>query len=298
MATQFLASMKRRQDTSPKPMQPTTAVGIAFSPASANVIALHPGLIDFVEIAFEQLVHDPSNAQICGQTPVILHCSALNLGGAAEVDPQQLSQVVELTSALRSPWLGEHLAFSRSHDLASTLKSNTKSGKEVQIGFTVCPQLSKRHAKFVAAKIETVTRQLAVPLLVENPPIYFRMPGSDIELPKFISFLCEKTTCGLILDIAHLMVSARNLKCDPLEMLEEFPIDRVTEIHISGCSLQCGIWWDDHAVPADPLAFQLLAHVAKSKRPRAITFEYNWSSKFSTEIVIEHIKRARRLCDG
>jgi uncharacterized protein len=59
-------------------------------------------------------------------------------------------------------------------------------------------------------------------------------------------------------------------------------------------NLQDGIVWDDHAVPAPPEMFDLLAQVTKRARPRALTMEYNWES-LPHPVIVSHLERARNI---
>jgi hypothetical protein len=51
--------------------------------------------------------------------------------------------------------------------------------------------------------------------------------------PKFISRLLKKFGLFLVLDLAHALVSAYNLKTPVLDYLGQLPLDRVAEIHLS-----------------------------------------------------------------
>jgi len=73
------------------------------------------------------------------------------------------------------------------------------------------------------------------------------------------------------------------------------PLETVVEIHVSGLSTQSGVAWDDHATPAPATVFALLERVLERVRPRALTFEYNWSPRFPPAILESHIDRARLL---
>jgi uncharacterized protein (UPF0276 family) len=97
------------------------------------------------------------------------------------------------------------------------------------------------------------------------------------------------------LDLSHFLITAYNQGIDVFGELERFPLDRVVEIHISGMSVQSGIAWDDHSMPASSIVFELLECLLERTRPRALTFEYNWSPYFPTSLLTSHIERAREL---
>jgi hypothetical protein len=90
------------------------------------------------------------------------------------------------------------------------------------------------------------------------------------------------------------MITSINTKVDASKEIEKLPLERVIEIHLSGMNLQDGIVWDDHAVPAPPEMFDLLAQVTKRARPRALTMEYNWES-LPHAVIVSHLERARNI---
>ena len=66
-------------------------------------------------------------------------------------------------------------------------------------------------------------------------------------------------------------------------------------MHLSGLDVQAGTAWDDHAGIADERVFELMACVLERARPRAVTFEYNWSPELPDDILIGQIERTRNM---
>ena len=117
-------------------------------------------------------------------------------------------------------------------------------------------------------------------------------------MSAFIADVVARCDAGLLLDLTHLLITCRNTGADPLRELAKLPLERVVEIHVSGMSVQSGVAWDDHAVPAPPEVFELLRRVLAEVRPRALTVEYNWSGAFPQEILHRHLQRARELLEA
>ncbi len=67
--------------------------------------------------------------------------------------------------------------------------------------------------------------------------------------PEFISQVIRDNGVYMILDIAHAMISARNLDIEPEKYFERLPLDRVKEIHISAHGFVDGKWRDLHKRP-------------------------------------------------
>jgi hypothetical protein len=53
------------------PSSDTIAVGLAYGPLVPEFVAESPGLIDYVEVPFEQLLHSPEVASIQDSLPVL-----------------------------------------------------------------------------------------------------------------------------------------------------------------------------------------------------------------------------------
>ena len=56
--------------------------------------------------------------------------------------------------------------------------------------------------------------------------------------------------------------------------------------------------WDDHASRAPEIVYRLLEQVLHRASPRAVTLEYNWSSRFPQVWLGEELERVRGICRG
>jgi uncharacterized protein (UPF0276 family) len=262
-------------------------VGATWSPSLASFIAAHPGELDHVEVAFEQIAHDPRSMEGIGGLPTILHCASLSMAGFVPPPEELVTKVAHAVETTGTPWVGEHLAYVLANELDT---ANTQN-----VGFTVCPQLSEETLEQVLANLESHRRRLGCPLILENPPQYFAVPGSSYSLFEFIGELCARSDLQLLLDLTHLHVAAHNMGFDPFAALEALPLERVLEVHISGASEQSGALWDDHAVLAPPRVFELFEACLARARPSAVTLEYNWLPRLSHDTLRAELDRVREL---
>jgi len=260
------------------------AMGLAWSPDIGNQLDKIATEIDYIELSYEQLKSKPELLEMIGDLPIILHCASLSIGGFVLPDTDLLKDVVAVTKTTKTPWLGEHLAF---------ITADSTNSKPTNIGFTLCPQLSEETLDQTCKNIATISEQLSVPLLLENPPQYFKMPGSTMDLPVFIERMCERTNVSLLVDLTHLFIAGNNMGWDPMEALDRWPLDRVVEVHLSGANYASGRWWDNHAMAASSQIFELLDALAQNAHPSAITMEYNWIPHVSSSFLHEQIARVR-----
>ncbi|MEV4921283.1 multinuclear non-heme iron-dependent oxidative enzyme ApyH [Streptomyces roseoverticillatus] len=284
----------------PSPSAPADPeIGIAYSRTTPGLISRNPGLLDYVEVPFELLRHDPTVTDALGATPAVLHCASLSLAGSVPPADSVMSSIEEWVGETGTPWLGEHLSFITAERAHTDPSADAYApGEPWNIGYTVSPPMNLETVESVVRSLERAASRFSVPLIVENPPVYFPMPGSTMSQVEFISEVTARSGVGLLLDLAHFCITSRTLGYDAPAELARFPLDRVVEVHVSGFSEEAGGWWDNHASRAPEMELELLAMVVQRSPVRAVTLEYNWSSRFPESVLLEEIDRTRDVIDA
>lgn len=178
-------------------------------------------------------------------------------------------------NVLQSPWLNHECA--------------TKQIAGYSFGTYLPPLFTPVSAEVVAQNIIVVQAVLdarccrpdgSTPLfLLEMPPLTYFAAGT-IPITQFFRLVTERVPCGLVLDIGHLWTVYRytgmwrrmSLIQFVQEFLDEFPTDRVVEIHVAGLAAHVAIhareidselpeWLDAHAAPIPPVLFEMLEQV-------------------------------------
>src|ERR1700759_4644542 len=90
-----------------------TLVGVAYSEYVPALTARAPGLIDYIEIPFEQLIQTPQVAKIGDLVPIVLHCASLSLAGNLPISDPLFNKLKDWVRITQTPWVGEHLAYVR-----------------------------------------------------------------------------------------------------------------------------------------------------------------------------------------
>jgi uncharacterized protein (UPF0276 family) len=272
----------------------TTSIGLAYAPNALEFIDGNPGFVDYLEIPFEQLRHSPTSASIQDAIPVILHCASMSIAGSVPPTDCTLEAIEREAERTRTPWIGEHLAFILAAGL--TVDGDT-AGPPTSLAYTVCPQMSEETVQRVSENLASLQPRLGAPLILENSPQYFVVPGSTMPMVDFINGVLSCCDVGLLLDLSHFLITMLNTGADATKEIGRLPLERVVEVHISGLNVQSGVVWDDHSTPAPEAVFGLLEQVLERVRPRALTFEYNWSPTFTQETLKAHIDRARQALE-
>jgi hypothetical protein len=188
---------------------------------------------------------------------------------------QDVGEMVTQLNSIQSLWLNHECAM--------------KQMAGYSFGTYVPPLYTPLSAKVVAGNIATVQRAMdqqggrtdgTAPLfLLELPPLTYFAAGT-IPIPHFFRLVTARVPCGLVLDIGHLWTvyrytaACRRMSLEQFvkEFLDEFPLERVVEIHMAGlaCHESAGevergeerpAWLDAHAAPIPSILFAMLEQV-------------------------------------
>lgn len=204
---------------------------------------------------------------------------------------QEVCEVAEHLRILDSAWLN--------HECATKTIGGYAYG-------TYLPPLYTESSAAVVAENTMVIQELlnrhcrlatgGTPLvLLEMPPLTYFVAGT-LTIPAFFRLVTKMAACGLVLDIGHLWTVFRysgawravSLAQFVKEFLDEFPMDRVVEIHVAGlaihessaaassCREHTGVggylpaWTDAHGAPIPPVLFEVLDMVLSHPRLTAL----------------------------
>src|SRR5262245_14819719 len=225
--------------------------------------------------------------ELARERPIVLHGIGLSICSADIFDTDYAANLIAWARRLGSPWISEHLSFSRvgtGHEL------NAAVTLPVPYDWEVLDLLVTR-AKFFAARLDC-------PFLLENNVYYFRYPGQDLSEEEFLNELCRRSGCGVLLDLHNLHTNAVNHGFEAADYLANLDLANVTEIHIAGGVPMMGFHTDSHTGPVLDAVWDLLARVVPlAKNLHGVTFEFHESSYglLGETGILEQIDRARAI---
>jgi uncharacterized protein (UPF0276 family) len=223
---------------------------------------------------------------------------------------QDVGEMVSQLNSIQSLWLNHECAM--------------KQMGGYSFGTYVPPLYTRLSAEVVANNIATVQQEMdrqggrtdgTAPLfLLEMPPLTYFAAGT-VPIPHFFRLVTALVPCGLVLDIGHLWTvyrytaACRQISLEQFvrEFLDEFPLERVVEIHVAGLACHESVgepergeglpeWIDAHAAPIPSILFtmleQVLAH-SKLVSLRAVALEVD--TKPIEMIVEEYAEAIRRF---
>jgi uncharacterized protein (UPF0276 family) len=222
-----------------------------------------PVAVDFVEVISENYMVDGGRpldilTRVRERHPVALHGVSMSLGSADGLRADYLQRLRSLVDAIDPLFVSDHLSWSRigrfnSHDLLPL--PYTREALDV-----------------VCANVDRAQSALGRTILVENPSSYIAFQGDMTEW-EFLAAVCERTGCGLLLDINNIFVSASNHGFDPFAYLAGVPLRSVRQIHLAGHSQGRELLIDTHDRPVPDSVWALYEHLVARLGPTAIMIE-------------------------
>lgn len=152
--------------------------------------------------------------------PLSLHGVCMSIGAPQPLDRAHLTRFRDLVARYEPALVSEHLAWS-THD-------DTYFNDLLPLPYTEATLAQ------VCDHIDQVQEAIRRPLLLENPSTYLAFSTSTMRETDFIRRVASRTECSLLLDVNNVFVSATNHGTSALDYLSDFPLSRVSEIHLAG----------------------------------------------------------------
>lgn len=222
--------------------------GIGLRPAHYEAFLDSPQPVDFVEVISENFMVDGGRPlhtldRVRADYRVVLHGVSLNIGAAGGVDVAYLKRLRALAERVQPMWLSDHLCWTavdgfQSHDL-------------LPLPYT------DESLAIVCENIHRTQEILGREILLENPSTYLDFDSSTMSEAEFITAMCARTGCYLLLDVNNIYVSATNHRLDPIAWLDRLPMERVRQVHLAGHSQGDDMLIDTHDTPVNDAVWSL-----------------------------------------
>lgn len=204
-----------------------TGISTEFGAGAHGVdpLALHrrrPDLIRFLEIGadLERGVDGPTEAWVDARLPTTWHFLDINLEDAADRDPLWAADAADLARRCGAAWM--------CGDAGRWRVGPRDRGH----GVLLPPILCAESADVLADSVAWLREASGFEVLPENPPAHVYL--GDMPILAYFARVAERADCGILLDVAHLAIAQRAAGRRPLDGLDDFPLDRVVEVHVAG----------------------------------------------------------------
>lgn len=201
--------------------------------------------VDFVEVISENFMVPGGRPRdvlrrVREKHPVALHGVSMSIGSADGIDRDYLLRLRALADEVEPMLVSDHLCWTRtgafnSHDLLPL--PYTEEALDV-----------------VCRNVDRAQEILRRALVIENPSSYLAFTGAEMTEWEFIAALCQRTGCGLLLDVNNIHVSAVNHGFDAHAYIAGVPLEQVRQIHLAGHTQGRELLIDTHDQPVpDPV---------------------------------------------
>ncbi len=263
---------------------PNFGVGLGLRRELYTSILKHKKDIDWLEIAPENYIN--RGGEIFDKLinakkyfPVIPHGLNLSIGGTDPFDPDLINGIKELFKIINPPWFSDHLCFNYV--------------EKTYIHDLIPLPYNKSTVNHLVGRIKKAEDIFQVPFLIENPS-YYMVIDNEMNEADFISQIVEKADCGLLLDINNVYVNSKNHKYDPIDFLDNIPIERTIQVHIAGHLNRGKIIIDTHGEAIIRDVYNLFGELLKRCTPKAILLERDFNFPAFSELVGE-IKKIKNI---
>ena len=204
-----------------------TGLSTEFGAAATGLdpLALHrraPDRVRFLEVGADLArgVDGSTTAWVAAGLPTTWHFLDINLEDPSDRDPAWAAETAAQARAIGAAWLcGD----------AGRWRVGPRDRAQ---GLLLPPILCDTSAQQVADSVRWLREATGFEVLPENPPGNLFL--GDLSVPDYFARVADAADCGLLLDVAHLAIAQRAQGRAPLDGLDNFPLDRVVEVHVAG----------------------------------------------------------------
>ena len=209
--------------------------------------------------------------QIAARHPIVMHGVSLSIGSTAPLDRTYVKNLKKLRDRIHARWVSDHLCWTglagrNTHDLLPM------------------PYTTESLSHFCELIRRVLVVRDAQSFLV-NPSTYVGFADSTMTEWEFIAAMCERTGCGLLLDVNNVFVSARNHGFAADDYLAGIPWERVVQFHVAGHSDEGTHIVDTHDGPVIDPVWALLAKAWPRAGGASILLE--WDAKIPSFADVE-----------
>ncbi|MBZ5523424.1 MAG: DUF692 domain-containing protein [Acidobacteriia bacterium] len=266
-------------------------VGLGWRPELAAGIFSSLDQIDVLEVVASSTVQASRRERmalrlVARQAPVHIHGVDLGLTGAEEVSRRRLEAIARLIHDVEPEAWSEHLAFVRA------------GGHE--IGHLAAAPRNEASVENAARNLRRAAGLIGAQPAMENIATLIQPPCSTLSEPAWMARIAQASGCDLLLDLHNLYANSVNFKFNPLQFLDELPLERVRTIHIAG-----GRWitspdgrnqylLDDHLHAVTGPVYELLAEVAaRVEQPLTVILERDGRYP-EMPLLLQELEKARQ----
>ena len=204
--------------------------------------------IDWFEIITENFLTSKGRPRwilekIRSDYPIAFHGVSLSIGSQDNLNVSYLTLLKNLIAEIDPFIVSDHFCW--------TGFQNNNSHNLLPL------PLNSQSLESIISRIQQVQDFLGRKIIFENASLYLQSTKDTISEWDFISEVCQRSGCGLLLDLNNIYVSSLNFNIDPIKILSKIPVASVAQIHLAGHT-NCGTYlFDTHSKPVQESVWKL-----------------------------------------
>lgn len=199
--------------------------------------------------------------QIRKDYPLAFHGVSLSIGGPDPIDLEYLNLLKQLIHDFAPFMISDHFCW-------TGLKANNTHN--------LLPlPLNKRTLEYIIPRISMVQDYLQRSMIFENASAYMHMIEDEMTEWEFITEVCDRTGCGILLDINNLYVTSINFNKEPEKILKQVPSAHVRQIHLAGHTDMGNYLFDTHSTAVQSPVWDLYRNWLAAHGPSPTMIEWD-----------------------
>jgi uncharacterized protein (UPF0276 family) len=216
-----------------------------------------------------------------------VHAVGLSLGSVDGLDEPHLERVATLVERLQPALVSDHLAWS--------VAGGRYFNDLLPLPYT------EEALEVVVRNVDRLQERLGRQVLVENPSCYLAFDHSPLSEPEFLAELTCRSGCGLLLDVNNIVVTAHNLRLDPMDWLAGLPASAIGQYHLAGHSVNDAdgepILIDDHGSRVSESVWSLFGEAVRRLGPKPALVEWDTDLP-ALDVLLAEAGRARAVLEA
>lgn len=182
--------------------------------------------------------------------PLAFHGVSLSIGSPGPLDLNYLELLKNLINDFEPFLVSDHFCWTGLHG------NNTHNLLPLA--------LNKKTISDIIPKIHQIQDFLGCSMLFENASAYMKTSSDDMPEWEFITEVCRRTGCKLLLDINNIYVTSINFGKNPSTELAKVPASFVKQIHLAGHTNMGTFLFDTHSRAVQAPVWELYAEWVKN----------------------------------
>jgi len=152
--------------------------------------------------------------------PMVMHGVSMSIGSTDPLDMDYLQGLKALADQVEPVLISDHLCWTGAHGL--------------NMHDLLPLPMTEETIDHVAGRVRQVQDILGRRFMLENTSTYVAFEEDEMTEWEFISEICDRADCDLLLDVNNIFVSAFNHGFSADDYLAGIPGGRVKQIHLAG----------------------------------------------------------------